>query len=487
MARRALEEDLVVEAARLRRAAAAEVRRAAATPCTWCCIPMAAAGRWVGVIVGDRPADAPRLDDGERHLLWTLGKTAALAAVARIATSQASARAQLEERIDLARDIHDGAIQRLFGVSLALAGDGSSTRRARQRCAAELEAALARAARRRPAPARRAPRGRPARRSRAELERLAREHPASASPRPRATRPACPRELEALAQSVLVEAIRNAQKHAARRGRGRARARDGAFVIEVVNDGVREGTRRRRGMGLRLAALEALQHGGVVEFGPQRARRLAGAAGGARCAAERARRAAPRAARPDRRRPRRRALGLPADARPAAWVERAWRADGDGGPRARRALRAARRARRPVRRRRVRARDLRAAARAAAAAADPADLRRRADLAERRARRRRAGFVQKDWPAATSRAPSAWSGAGRPCSRRRRSRRRDAHRARARGARADRLRRDQPRDRGALFLSPHTVKEHTSSLYRKLEVRNRAEAVQRAQRLGLLA
>jgi two-component system response regulator DesR len=37
-----------------------------------------------------------------------------------------------------------------------------------------------------------------------------------------------------------------------------------------------------------------------------------------------------------------------------------------------------------------------------------------------------------------------------------------------------------------LFLSPHTVKEHTSALYRKLGVRNRTEAVQRAQRLGLL-
>lgn len=36
-----------------------------------------------------------------------------------------------------------------------------------------------------------------------------------------------------------------------------------------------------------------------------------------------------------------------------------------------------------------------------------------------------------------------------------------------------------------LHLSPHTIKEHTSALYRKLEVRNRAEAVQRAQRLGL--
>jgi DNA-binding NarL/FixJ family response regulator len=36
-----------------------------------------------------------------------------------------------------------------------------------------------------------------------------------------------------------------------------------------------------------------------------------------------------------------------------------------------------------------------------------------------------------------------------------------------------------------LYLSPHTVKEHTSSLYRKLKARNRAEAVQRAERLGL--
>ena len=44
-----------------------------------------------------------------------------------------------------------------------------------------------------------------------------------------------------------------------------------------------------------------------------------------------------------------------------------------------------------------------------------------------------------------------------------------------------------PEIAATLHLSPHTVKEHTSSLYRKLEVRNRTEAVQRAQRLGLLA
>jgi DNA-binding NarL/FixJ family response regulator len=39
----------------------------------------------------------------------------------------------------------------------------------------------------------------------------------------------------------------------------------------------------------------------------------------------------------------------------------------------------------------------------------------------------------------------------------------------------------------ALHLSRHTVKEHSSSVYRKLGVRNRTEAVQRAQRLGLVS
>lgn len=36
-----------------------------------------------------------------------------------------------------------------------------------------------------------------------------------------------------------------------------------------------------------------------------------------------------------------------------------------------------------------------------------------------------------------------------------------------------------------LYLSPHTVKEHASALYRKLGVKNRAEAARRAERLGL--
>ena len=41
------------------------------------------------------------------------------------------------------------------------------------------------------------------------------------------------------------------------------------FTLEVRNDGVSPGA-RGGGMGLRLAAFEALQQGGVVEFGSVR-------------------------------------------------------------------------------------------------------------------------------------------------------------------------------------------------------------------------
>jgi ATP/maltotriose-dependent transcriptional regulator MalT len=37
-----------------------------------------------------------------------------------------------------------------------------------------------------------------------------------------------------------------------------------------------------------------------------------------------------------------------------------------------------------------------------------------------------------------------------------------------------------------LHLSRHTVKQHTCGLYRKLHVRNRAEAASRARELGLV-
>ena len=39
----------------------------------------------------------------------------------------------------------------------------------------------------------------------------------------------------------------------------------------------------------------------------------------------------------------------------------------------------------------------------------------------------------------------------------------------------------------ALFVSPGTVKAHTSNIYRKLDVTNRTEAVARARELDILS
>ena len=41
----------------------------------------------------------------------------------------------------------------------------------------------------------------------------------------------------------------------------------GTFVLEVRNDGADRHSGGRGGVGLRLATLEALQHGGVLEYG----------------------------------------------------------------------------------------------------------------------------------------------------------------------------------------------------------------------------
>ncbi len=230
------------------------------------CAPMAAAGRDLGVIFADRVLSEPPLDDAERHLLWTLGKAAALASVSRMVATEGERARQLEQRIDLAREIHEGVIQRLFGISMALDGDGDLPADARARCATEVQEALAdlRTAIQRPL-------GRAPRATKttfvAEVERLSRVHPDLGVTLDAGGEGDVPAQLEPLAQSVLAEAVRNAHKHASPQWVSvRVGRRDGAFVLEVANDGVTGGP-RRAGMGLRLAALEALQSGGVVEFG----------------------------------------------------------------------------------------------------------------------------------------------------------------------------------------------------------------------------
>jgi signal transduction histidine kinase len=232
---------------------------------TLVCTPLSAAGRAYGVICADRGGGRFELTDGERHLLWTLGKTAALVATARNATRQEERTRRLGERLELAREIHERVMQRLFGVSLALSAEKPLDREERDRCRVEMQDALSdlRSALERPlAPVSNDTGTTLA----AEVARLVQ----APGPPVRVTWPddvQVPAQVEPLAQSVLAEALRNIAKHAHPSVvQVAVGVDDDTFSLEVRNDGVSPGA-RGAGMGLRLAAFEALQHGGVVDFG----------------------------------------------------------------------------------------------------------------------------------------------------------------------------------------------------------------------------
>jgi len=269
VARDSLVEDRVIEiSAETASEGVPEEFRQLLTESTLVCTPMAAAGRWLGVILSDRKPDRPPLSNSERYLLWSLGKTAALAAFARQATNKQAQARQLQERMDLAREVHESVIQRLFGIQLVFSSQAELSKAARERIGAELQAALFDLRR-----ALQRPLGRQAPETNTtvlqEFERLRKEHrdlPLTLKPGSEDIK--VPRQLEPLAQSILAEAVRNARKHAKPR---RVEVSleisgDDTFVLDVVNDGVRSKP-RQSGMGLKLAALEALQLGGIVTFG----------------------------------------------------------------------------------------------------------------------------------------------------------------------------------------------------------------------------
>jgi len=235
---------------------------------TLVCTPLSAARRAYGVICADRGGGRFELTDGERHLLWTLGKTAALVATARNATRQQERNRRLGERLELAREIHERVMQRLFGVSLALSAEKTLDPEERERCRVEMQEALSdlRSALERPLAPLAPDTGTTLS---GELARLV-QAPGVGGGRievdwpPEVTVPA---DMEPLAQSVLAEALRNVAKHASATVVTVRVASDAdTFTLEIGNDGVSSGT-RGAGMGLRLAAFEALQHGGVVDFG----------------------------------------------------------------------------------------------------------------------------------------------------------------------------------------------------------------------------
>jgi signal transduction histidine kinase len=271
LAMRALERDEVIEVAEdvARELPRRDVERLALSDIT--CIPMSAGGRHYGVVLAERgrvgAEKVPPLSAGERDGLWTLGKVCALAASARAATRQQERARHLGDRLDLARDVHERVVQRLFGVTLALGAPGDLTAPQRERCADELQAATEelRLAIQRP-PARAAREVHTTLRD--ELARLAAEHADVDLTVSWEDGAELPGALEPLAQTVVAEAVRNARKHAqpSRIDVRVERAQD-AVAVEVVNDGVGAGAPAGAGVGLRLAAFEALEFGAAVDFG----------------------------------------------------------------------------------------------------------------------------------------------------------------------------------------------------------------------------
>lgn len=270
VAQRALSEDRVVELSSGSEGELPERYASFAGVSTLTCTPVSAGGHWLGVIFADQGEGHLSVTESERHTMWTLGKTAALAASARKATAQQARARLLGERIDLAREVHERVIQRLFGVSLVLGSARELGDEERMRCSEELGAALhdLRSALSRPLAS-----SPPATEAtlQEELRRLGRHYKSLPLEVSWTMEEPLPADLEPLAQSVLAEALRNADKHASpNRVTVEVSRVDGAMALEVRNDGVERpdsSPRGGAGMGLRLAGFEALQRGGVVEFG----------------------------------------------------------------------------------------------------------------------------------------------------------------------------------------------------------------------------
>jgi nitrate/nitrite-specific signal transduction histidine kinase len=230
------------------------------------CAPVAAGGHWFGVVFADRGGGARfELGPEEEETMMTLGRLAALAATVERSTRQQERASRLDERIALTREVHERVIQRLFGLSLALGAGQPLDAEERERCAEELQAVLSEL---------RLTLGRPLAPQEPRVESTLAElleHRARASDVQLDWERGVevPGHLEPLAQSVAIVALRNAGRHSPGGGkRVRVGRSPDAFQLEIANDGV--GSRARgAGLGLRILTLEALQHNGLLEFGPE--------------------------------------------------------------------------------------------------------------------------------------------------------------------------------------------------------------------------
>ncbi len=264
LAQRVLAEDRVIEVSQNLEFELPSRYAGMAGITTITCAPVAAAGNWFGVIVADQGGEQYSLSEDDHRRLHTLGRLAAVAATVERSTSNRERTRSLDSRIGMIREIHDEVVQRLFGLSLALGSDRPLTQEEQHRCGEEITAVLEqlRTALARPVTPREGMGPRPFR----ELVKwFAQSDTIELDWEPGTEVPA---RLEAMAQSALTEALRNAQRHSDGGSiQIRVASDEGAFLVEVLNDRAEDST-PGGGLGLRLLTLEALQNNALVEFGP---------------------------------------------------------------------------------------------------------------------------------------------------------------------------------------------------------------------------
>ena len=143
VAQRALAEDRVIAVSEdLEHELPARYARFAGIT-TLTCTPVSAGGRLARRDLRRPGRRGFELGDEEQQTMATLGRLAALAASVERATRQDERARQLNERIELTREIHERVIQRLFGVSLALGSEDALSAEERATCHDELQATLA--------------------------------------------------------------------------------------------------------------------------------------------------------------------------------------------------------------------------------------------------------------------------------------------------------------------------------------------------------
>lgn len=266
VAQRALAEDRVIEVSRNHLEFEVPTRYAGKFGIsTLTCAPVAAGDRWFGILVADQGGGDYELSEEDHQTVLTIGRLTAMAAMVERSTVGLERARSLDSRIGLIREIHDRVVQRLFGLSLALGAGRELSVDELDRCSGEITSALAdlRSTLSQPM----APRERPSDRSLKEL--LDSYLKLGKIELDWAEGVGTPEGLESFAQAVVVESLRNAERHS---NDGRIKVsvgiEDGAFSVEVLNDRMdpRQGS---GGIGLRLLTLEALQHDALFEFGPQ--------------------------------------------------------------------------------------------------------------------------------------------------------------------------------------------------------------------------